>query len=317
MLNNLNKMKFGSIVFFALIFSSFTAQTVVGESITSSDLNAKSVMQGRGEHRYVSLQNWNGNSEIVSRLEKNNQIFLLERISKNEFVVKDEKTNQEYVRLIDENPWILKPKDGISLVDIRIEKECVTTLFSCPNDCIWVRSRPSNYSLKSPLHWLPPLSPSTKDWKIESAMYLRPLFKNNSSLMPGTDPAGLVEICLNADNDIEFVFEDKTKDVYAFKYFPAEVNTNANRFKAYCEKNEKPYTLNGGALCLVRGIITESEHLKEFKEKTTDDVKVFLKFFFTNKNEAIQWYGNNFQDKQAAEEIIGIISKAYSNESEK
>lgn len=286
--------------------------SVCGEEQHNLKSDEQPAYLGKGEHSPSNLVDWQGQPSVVTRLKKEEKTYIFERRTKNEFIVKDKHSGEEYLKLVNENPKNLWPEDYMILLDIQVEQECVTALFYSVSGFTWARARLASYCLKPPFHWKPKHSTATKRWMVESVMVLRPELSSGEIWVAGANPKNLKQVHLNQNGEIQFEYEGFT-DIYSFVALPQNEIDEIKKFKPHCKRNGKIYTK---ALCITPGIKIEN-HILESYRNSKKMPKIDVATSFSSHDDAIRWYRQNFQDKQAAEEIIGIISKAYSDKNSK
>ena len=286
----------------AVLFFLLSLETIIGSE------EGFKVLFSTGMH--FPIQDWTGREMLISKIHKNRESIIFVRTSNTEFVVKDEKSSEIYLKLSTEVSSFSPRFDVAILVDFRKTDDEITLLFYGSSGFYCARSTAKPVSLLPGEHWLPIKYLDVHKWHLFEVIKLSDPYPES----PGAE-TGIREARINNKGNIEFVVDgpegkEPLVDEFAFegrKYkdqqdFWYSISKNG-------QKCESPQVWYRGYKPFIVDEMVELEMNKRSPSKTRNEWK------FNGKDEATKWYRSKFNDKKAAEEIILTLEKVYSADS--
>lgn len=296
-----DRLKIAGLIHVGILFSSLAH--------CEEPLVTHGASHGEGVHRAFSFNQWDGKPTIVSSLTKDTRTLLLERTSKTDLVIRDKTSSEVYFKLPSKPANWLNVSDNTVLVDFLIRDEFAIALL-CGSDhhYLWLKvERNLPDKVNPPLHILEPLAVRSEKWHLNEVMWVRDFGRRHEMIR---------HVGLNDDGSIGFILvasENARPDIQVFS-FTRERKGDLGTPKfgvTSCLRNGNKANLSSGLLpCLVH---EEHERLCIVRAGAAG-AKSRVETCFGNKEDAIKWYRDEFTDKQAAEEIVREINKAYSAE---
>ncbi len=266
---------------------------------------------GLGEH----LQNpeWNGKELILSKLHKGEDLITLVRVSLSDYVVRSEKSSEVFFKMTNKIDFFSPGLPNSFLVDFRRNSEYVTALMYGDRGYYCVKASIRPMVVDPPNHWLPIKMLETKKWYLTEAIKITDPYPDSIGA-----ESGIIATRLNDTGQIEFQLtqdDQKPNIVDVISFGTERKKTEQGKWIQLLKNGEKwqdSPVWNRGYLPFV---IDEQEEKEMYQnQKSTEGVRDRCGWNFESKDEAIKWYRDNFQDKQAAEAIIQIIDKAFAAE---
>lgn len=285
-----------------LLRSTMTVITLLAQAFGQEvdELKKHEGYHGLGFHRDFKFSEWNGEHVVISRLEKNDQVILFQRISKHDLIVSNEKSSEIYFKIHDSPPKLFEESDNMVLVDFWSSGNSVAALFCCNRGFYsLLRAYDKPPKTEKPRHWREPSFALCKGWHLSEILSVTEYGLHLDAIQRARiNERGEMEFRWKRDDKIEF---------FTFTREPKGPPGTIPNFVTFCLKNGVKSVKGNGYM---PSVLLESqerfwatEHPMEFLNGRVDG-------WFSSREEAVKWYGSEFQDKDAAGDIIGVINKA-------
>lgn len=237
------------------------------------------------------------------------------RVSADKYVVREQQGHDIYFKFTEKIQNLSPGFPEILIVDFRKDVDSVTVLFYGQNGYYLAKAVNKPLPVRPPEHWLPIRDLDNEKWHLADTMLISDPYPDSIGA-----EAGIVEARLNHKGNVEFqLSEDNATSLIVDEFSISNERAKDDQDHwSLLLKNGKKWTDSSVWNRRYRPfVIIEAEEVEILQRSSPNVIRILCERRFAGNNEAIQWYRTNFKDKNAAEEIIRIIEKAYAVEDRK
>lgn len=282
---------------------SFSAGEETTPPIDANPTGIRSEAFGRGQHFKFSLDEWNGEAQLITRLKKNDEIYLYLRTSEQEFNIQrriSESKSETLFKFFLSMPAITPYLRDAVLVDILHNKEQAAILMVSARGYFYLKSSSTPPQVDPPKHFIP--NKKLGNWIPRLIV---------------TDCDYYWDSPSEADLPFEKVLTARLSGFNEIEFTPIEPKDKVNRRDVFSisdegiTKNGKPFRSKYLARPISNmGIIDEITFSEASTKMSLEEIRKTLTEQGITKEELMEIIGD-FIDKKAAATVKNKLNEAF------